>query len=479
MLAPRLVLLGQSVRLTSAGFWLPAALISAVGAVLRLQLASLPISTDEAGYAEVARLWSHGGVLYQDAWVDRPQLLIVVFRLLEAVDGSATAMRILATALGVALAIAAGLVARDLFDDRVALLTVGLASLVALSPFIEAFTLNGELIAAVPATLGMWLFVRYLERRHPWLLIVAGFLGGCALMIKQSAFDALITGIAYLLWRERGRGLRPVCLLAAAAALPVLAAIALAPNIGEWWEAVVAYRGQGDSLLTASAGYRLTLFLTSLSPFMKALGVLIVLTPIGRRQVPPLIKIWLAVAVVGVLGGGNFHSHYYVQLVAPLSVFAAVGLREMLRMPRARAIPLAVPIALLLTITATMTAHLYAAANADRTVLTFHDPHLLRNARLADYVRSHTSPRQSVLILSTDSSVVYWLAERPPAIPYLWPSTVNGVPDATRAIGHAVEDEQPSMIVLAASTARGKAFHEHYRTVARLGPDTILLAKGT
>ncbi|HET7044057.1 MAG TPA: hypothetical protein VFI37_04340, partial [Gaiellaceae bacterium] len=64
MLAPRLVLLGQSVRLTSAGFWLPAALISAVGAVLRLQLASLPISTDEAGYAEVARLWSHGGVLY-------------------------------------------------------------------------------------------------------------------------------------------------------------------------------------------------------------------------------------------------------------------------------------------------------------------------------------------------------------------------------------------------------------------------------
>src|SRR5262245_30140012 len=57
------------------------AALAALGAVLRLHFLDVPLNTDEAGFAQVARLWSEGHRLYGDtAWVDRPQGLLVLYR---------------------------------------------------------------------------------------------------------------------------------------------------------------------------------------------------------------------------------------------------------------------------------------------------------------------------------------------------------------------------------------------------------------
>jgi len=58
------------------------------------------------------------------------------------------------------------------------------------SPFIESFTLSGELLAAVVAGASMLAFVLYLNRGALRWLILAGLLTGCAVLVKQSAFDA-------------------------------------------------------------------------------------------------------------------------------------------------------------------------------------------------------------------------------------------------------------------------------------------------
>ena len=319
---------GRTIRSYLTSFWIPTTALGLVGAALRLQFSNLPVTTDEAGYAEVARLWSHGAVLYRDIWVDRPQPLLLVFRLVAAIDDSVTAMRVLAALLGVLLTIGAALVARELLDDRAAVATAALVALLGLSPFVEAFVLNGELIAAVPATFGVWCFVRYLATRQPGLLVAAGLLGGTAVMVKQSAFDGLLACCAYLVWRERRTAVVPAAAMALAALAPVLVCVLTAPSARDWWQAVVAYRGEGDSLVTGSPSTRLLLFVTSASALSRALGVLMVLAFIGRRRTPLLVKFWIAGAVVGILGGGNFHAHYYIQLVAPVALAAAVGLRE-------------------------------------------------------------------------------------------------------------------------------------------------------
>src|SRR2546421_12145246 len=61
--------------------------------LVRLPFWKAPLTADEGGYAEVARLWSRGATLYGGAWVDRPQGLVLVFRALHLFGGSPLAMR--------------------------------------------------------------------------------------------------------------------------------------------------------------------------------------------------------------------------------------------------------------------------------------------------------------------------------------------------------------------------------------------------
>ena len=147
----------------------PAAAVAVAGILavaLRAPFFGAPLTADEGGYGEVARLWSHGATLYRDAWVDRPQGLELVFRAILHVDGgSATAMR------AVAAVVAAGVAALTMaVTARVAgrIAAVGAGMLVATagaSPFIESFTLSGELLASLAACASMLAFVTHLRKR--------------------------------------------------------------------------------------------------------------------------------------------------------------------------------------------------------------------------------------------------------------------------------------------------------------------------
>src|SRR5215211_2920014 len=66
-----------------------------VSLALRLPFLSLPMISDEGGYAYVAQRWLAGeGRLYHDLWVSRPQGIFVVYGLiLQGVGTSVEAMR--------------------------------------------------------------------------------------------------------------------------------------------------------------------------------------------------------------------------------------------------------------------------------------------------------------------------------------------------------------------------------------------------
>src|SRR3989442_14251892 len=150
------------------GRWAPflGGLAVALAVLVRLPFWKAPLTADEGGYAEVARLWSHGAILYDGAWVDRPQGLIVVFRAVHLIGGSPLTMRA-AAALVAALVVAGTmLLTLRLARGRITAVTAGLlAATVGASPFIESFTLSGELLASLPAVLSLLCFCLYLEGR--------------------------------------------------------------------------------------------------------------------------------------------------------------------------------------------------------------------------------------------------------------------------------------------------------------------------
>src|SRR5262249_41917893 len=172
--------------------------------LLRLPFFDAPLTADEGGYAEVARLWARGATLYRDIWVDRPQGLILFFRGVLEFGSSTETIRAVAAAVGALSVLATMLLAYRLTGRRTVTFAAGLLMATAgTSPFLESFTLAGELVASFAAILSLLAFTAFLGSRSLWWIAVAGLASGCALMIKQSGFDAALAIVAYMAWKER------------------------------------------------------------------------------------------------------------------------------------------------------------------------------------------------------------------------------------------------------------------------------------
>ena len=124
----------------------PAIAIGVVLTVLiRLRSFWTPITSDEGGFLAIARAWAHGKVLYRDVWVDRPQGLLVIFRVWDWVSGgSVAAVRIMAMIFGAALVIAVGITATLLAGRSAGAIAAILVAISAASPAIEGHLATGS-----------------------------------------------------------------------------------------------------------------------------------------------------------------------------------------------------------------------------------------------------------------------------------------------------------------------------------------------
>ncbi len=388
-----------------------------------------------------------------------------------------------AAALVAALVVAATMqLTLRLARGRITAVTAGLlAATVGASPFIESFTLSGELLASLPAVLSLLCFCAYLDgRERAWprsrlllSLAGAGVLTGIAMLIKQSAFDAGLAAVVFLLWRERRRGLAPAAVLVASALVPVAIAAATAARLNDWLYAVVGYRFDGGSLVTGSFVGRTHQLWLSLPPAGKALGLLVLLAAAGWRRSPLLARIWLGAAMVGVLGGGNFHPHYYLQLVPPLSLLAAVGVRTLwLSAPRPAIAAAAAAVAATFALTIPVA---WATPTEQAKTIWPRDPHLIHDAVLARYVRAHTHPQQRILAVWADADL-YYLADRRPAVRYLWSSNIASIPGALQAVRRTLATRRAELVLVVQPLAKldpggrtATLLHQGYKRVARVG----------
>lgn len=418
---------------------------AALAVLMRLPFVTAPLTADEGGYAEAARLWARGDTLYRDIWVDRPQGLVLVFRAVVAAGSSPDVIRGAAALVGALCVVGTLVLALRLVDRTAAYAAALLMATAGASPFLESFTLAGELISSLAAILALLAFTSYLRSRAlPWLLL-AGLLGGCAAMIKQSGLDALLAMLAYLVWTERRRALGPGAAVLAAAAAPVLAGALAAVSLHRWWFAVVGYRGSGDSLVTGSFAHRLDLFATSLPAAAKGLGLLALLAVVGWRGSPLLVRLWLGTAALGVLGGGNFHFHYYLQLVPPLSILAGAGVAGLLarRDRRAALVFGAVAVA-----TVVVTAPLwFDGPSAQAKAIWPDDVHLRHDAAVVRYLDAHTRPGQKVLVLWAAADV-YYLADRAPVIPYMWRRNIEAIPGVLDTVQADLVAKNPVLVAV-------------------------------
>lgn len=395
-----------------------------------------PLMPDEAGLLIIAEQWGPGRSLYGDYWVDRPPLIIWIYTLVEPFvtvghtpDGAfAPAIKLMGGAVSAVSVLVAFLLARRVVPDSrwahsvAPVLTLVLVS----SPLLGMPSTNGELLALPFVLAGVALLIPALVQpsRRPAPLAALGA-GACAMgavMVKQNFIDAFVFALAafVVLWIRRENWLRVFLAFAAGSMLALLAVVASAmlrgSSLGGLWEAMVTFRFHASALIGTDIGdtraerirILVAAFVVSGVAASLAITVPMVLGAEARKRPVAGILAVPAVAMAtwelaAVMLGGSYWLHYLTGLVP--GVVLLVILAGSLDRRR-----------LLLTAGVVLGTVANAGVWAYRVV---DPPQAREDARVAAYLRHHSSPGDSLLV-GFGHSNVYVDAEMRGPYPYMW-----------------------------------------------------------
>ena len=448
--------------LTSSTLLWPVVLgVVAVAAIL-LRVGSIaePLGIDQSLWASAVRGMSRGQLLYRDVWEQRPPgiywIYLAGFRVFGWTEATVAWLDILAAAATAGLVFALG---RSLAGRSIGALAAALYAALTMPAWLyghDGFLERSVCETFIVVCVGMsaCAAVQFRRTRSAAFVIVAGFFGGAAMVLKPNAGLYLPAVLAWLLLYARdadNRGTAAAALrlgsLAAAGAL-VLPAIAILWlwRLGLLHDARIAvvdfnryYVAEGfspsayGSLLAHAVWLRV-----KTEPLWLAggLGGVAAAWDLARhRRLPPLpglAVLWGAAGtLVIVVNGARLFNSYFIQLFAPLALLGAWMLVDWARqssLRRAAAVVTAVLMVGLLVSRHYVDRVLeWTTANVD--VLRGHTDRVVylerfgdygnkrgysarANAELAQYVREHTTPEERVFLFGINGAGVYFLADR-------------------------------------------------------------------
>ncbi|MGI8433605.1 MAG: ArnT family glycosyltransferase [Nocardioidaceae bacterium] len=313
---------------------------------LRAPFLTVPYTPDEGGFLMVAHQWhGRGDGLYTNQWVDRPPLLLLVFKLADVVGGGPVMLRLLCFVFGCISISAAWWAGRTIAGARGAVAAALVTGAITSSFANDGFVLTGEAVgvAFVMSSCALLLHAVYGGKSAPvaasWA-ILAGLLAGMAFLSKQNFIDAGIFAAVLL-----GTGLRSWWRLALAGlwglALPFLVTVAWArspdgPGLNRLLVAMFRFRERSLNVIEDAS-------LDAPLQRLKMLGVIAVVTGLvllmwqvvaAVRRTSPRRNLRLAVAsmllyaVLSILVGASWWAHYLLQLVPVLAMGTALATRH-------------------------------------------------------------------------------------------------------------------------------------------------------
>jgi 4-amino-4-deoxy-L-arabinose transferase-like glycosyltransferase len=311
--------------------------------VLRLPGLGRPIRPDEAGFTLVARSWApEADSVYGHYFVDRPPLLISVFKLSDAIGGPAF-IRVLGALACAALVLLAARTARVIAGDTAARWTAICVAAITSSTLINLVAVKGELLGLPFVMAACLLAVLSLRDRSVPLAVLAGMSATVAVGFKQNLLGGLVFAgtlllVALITRRVEGRTfLRLAGAGLAGAAVPVAAMLAWAAvagvRPGTLWYAIYGFRADASAVLASHSSKAaderaVTLVVIALcAGLLLVLGGFVVHLRGELRDDAPLAAATAAMLAYDALGmvlGGSFWPDYLFALVPSAALAAAL-----------------------------------------------------------------------------------------------------------------------------------------------------------
>lgn len=419
--------------------WTPTLLVAVVVAA-RLPFLHEPLGNDEAGYAYVAAQWSSGqGQLYGGQWVDRPPLLIALFAAAYALAGEVGVRLLGAAAAAVTVAACWAATAR-MVGRRGATWSAAAAAALVSNTLFEAQVVNAELLAIAFTSVSMWLVVLAWScacagrRAGAGAAVLAGAVATCAVLVKQSLIEGFVFGAAFLLLAALASSRLEAAARVLAAALVGVAVVAAAaaawaevagPGVAALFDAMYVFRVEALGVIEDSPpeerAERLALLaaVSGLLPLYACVAVgLLRVTAQARGALVSAVALGvLATAAYGAVAvalGGNWWSHYLIQLVPPVAIGAGLVVAATGADRRSRGLARLTQAAVVATVVVSVTSWVVIAYSDTRI-----ESGRLARAALASWLREASQPGDTLVVAWGQASILLQSGLETP-YPYAW-----------------------------------------------------------
>jgi hypothetical protein len=321
--------------------------LAVLAVVLRFPSLFWPLMPDESGFTLVARHW-HAAAdnMYGSYWVDRPPILIALFRAADGLGGP-NGPRVAGALLAAGMAVAAyrtGL----LIGGRAVARWTGVACLALMcQPDFTMWSAKSESLGVPFAMASCMLTVEALSRpagrARTIAAFAAGAVGAVALGMKQNLFGPEIFSVVVFVQALRGHRFEPgeARRMAAAAvagfSVPVVAVVGWAAAAGvrlsTVWEMLYGFRGDAFEVITtgdmsaplARADVLAQLFLKT-GMAVVLVWFLFSLPAVYRahRELVPAVGAMLVVDAVSLSLGGSYWASNILPLIPGLTIMLAL-----------------------------------------------------------------------------------------------------------------------------------------------------------
>ena len=344
-------------------------LVVVIAVSLRLPFIGRSPGPDEAGFLMVGGQWHAGGTsLYGNYWVDRPPLLVWIFQGISGLGG-VTALRLIGCVAVALIVIGTSVAAKLIAGPRAGRWAALTAAAMSTSPLLGTHTVNGELLAAPFIVLGIIATLYALRtpstRNVRLFALVAGAAAMAPVLIKQNLIDVFVFGFVATLiaWHRRdidGKRLARILGSATSGALLFLGFMAVVTvlhgtSLRGVFDAMYPFRIQASKVQAAGGSQHSLARLSLLMVDVISSGVLFLALAgawgIASKRLRGSAGWALVASVIFCLAsiamGGNYWSHYLVELIVPVSI--AMGVLVGRRQPFTK--PLVAGVALLAVMT--------------------------------------------------------------------------------------------------------------------------------
>ncbi len=384
---------------------------------------------DESVYAVVAGEMVDGGRPYIDAIERKPPLLFWTYAAVFKTFGKYnwTALHLVALAWTTLTMVGLFVAASSLFDRRAGLAAALLYGIFQPWAILKNHALNGELLMNLPIAWAYAIAFQRSGRKSRPELLMAGALLALAFLHKQpAAIAALPLGIYLILPAYRSaRGLNRGQAISHASMMSAgfVATLALCAFV-LWKEQILRdaiYWSIGDHAPRQffwQRGLGMTLaFIVCCLPLLIGAGMARDFAIWeGRHAERTVLLLLIGVSILGTVAGTRFYPHYYIQLILPLTLFAAPSVAKILSGETESTSKLR-PGAMYLWLGLTVAGFVIGAC-----LTSDFDPPA---AATAQFVREHSHPTDRIFVWGHEATI-YSDAQRRPACRYITTFPLTG-----------------------------------------------------